>query len=81
MGRIEVEFQDLLDHQRKRYNDLVDAIVDGDCLPLVKYWGNNAPNVYVELSDLWWTTPTPILYSDAWWIMKTPWIAAFVLED
>ncbi len=76
-----MEFQDLLDHQRKRYVDLVDAIVDGDCLPLVKCWGNNAPNVYAELSDLWGSTPKPVLYSEAWRIMKTPWIAAFVLED
>ena len=76
-----MEFQDLLDHQRKRYVDLVDAIVDGDCLPLVKYWGNNSPNVYAELSDLWGSTPKPVLYSEAWPIMQTPWIAAFVLED
>ena len=75
-----MEFQDLLDRQRKRYEDLVDAIVFGDCLPLVKYWGNNAPNVYAELAALWGSTPKPVLYSEAWSIMQTPWIAAFVLE-
>ena len=74
-----MKYEDLLEHQRIRYNALVDALVDGDCLPLVKYWGGNAQSVYKELTALWGTTPKPVLYSEAWSIMKTPWVSGFVL--
>jgi len=74
-------FKDLLEPQRYRYFDLLDALrPDGGLLSLVKYYGNRAPVIAGNLRALWGEAPLPAYADQGERLMSTPWVAAFVLK-
>lgn len=78
-----MKFKNLLEPQRYRYFDLLDALrPDGGALYLVKYCsaGNQAPVIADRLRALWGDNPPPAYAEQGERLMATPWVAAFVLK-
>jgi hypothetical protein len=78
---MKTKFKNLLEPQRYRYFDLLDALrPDGGVLCLVRYYGNQAPVVAARLRALWGDSPPPAYADQGERLMATPWVAAFVLK-
>lgn len=74
-----MKYCNLNSEQWDRFISVACSLVYGDCLPLVKYFGNNSPAMFEEIKTTWGSYPTPILYEQAWHLMDNSTISNFVL--
>lgn len=75
-----MNYQDLRSNQKVRFFVVVDCLSVGDCLKLVKFFGNAAPDLFKDLVMEWGNKRSPVLYEDAWSLMDIEWVRNFVIN-
>jgi len=74
-----IPFSSLLESQQARVWAIADALTKKDCLPLVRFCGNQAPDVYDAIVQA--VPERRVLISEYWSVFQEiPFISDFVLE-